>query len=80
MNEYILGHEPAIRLGFFLGILFLMVLWEWITPRRTYLTSKKSRWFANLGIVMIDSLAIRLVFPGTAGYIASLNESGGGDS
>jgi len=40
--------------------------------------AKKSRWFANLGIVMIDSLAIRLVFPGTAGYIASLNESGGG--
>ncbi len=77
MNEYILGHEPAIRLGFFLGILFLMGLWEWIAPRRPYLTSKKSRWFANLGIVMIDSLALRLVFSGTAVYIASLNESGG---
>ena len=78
MNEYILGHEPAIRLGFFLGILFLMGLWEWIAPRRPYLTFKKSRWFANLGIVIIDSMALRLIFPVTAVFIASSNEAAGG--
>ena len=78
MNEYILGHEPAIRLGFFIGILTLMGLWEWIAPRRSYRTSKRGRWFSNLGIVAIDSLALRLAFPVTAVYMASLNESKSG--
>ena len=78
MNEYILSHEAAIRLGFFIGILALMGFWEWIAPRRPHHTSQKSRWFANLGIVVIDSLALRLVFPVTAVYMASLNESNSG--
>ncbi len=78
MNEYILAHEPAIRLAFFLGILLLMGFWEAIAPRRPDRTSKKNRWFANLGIVLIDSLALRLLFPVMAVSIASLNEGSGG--
>jgi sterol desaturase/sphingolipid hydroxylase (fatty acid hydroxylase superfamily) len=78
MKEYLLSHEPAIRFGFFVGVLALMGFWEWIAPRRPYRTSKKDRWFANLGIVVIDSLALRLVLPVTAVYIASLNESRSG--
>jgi sterol desaturase/sphingolipid hydroxylase (fatty acid hydroxylase superfamily) len=77
MNAYILSHESAIRFGFFLGTLALMGSWEVFAPRRPYRTSKKSRWFSNLGIVTIDSLAVRLVLPVTAVYIASLNESNG---
>ena len=77
MNEYILSHEPAIRFGFFIGILALMGLWELMAPRRPYSTSKKSRWSSNLGIVVINSLALRLAFPVTAVYIASLDESSG---
>ena len=78
MNEFIVGYEPALRFGFFAGVLALMGLWEWIAPRRPYCTSKKSRWFANLGIVVIDSLALRLVLPVTAVYVASLNENRSG--
>ena len=78
MNEYILIHEPAMRFSFFIGIFAVMGFWEWIAPRRSYHTSKKSRWFVNLGIVMIDSLTLRLIFPVTAVYIASLNESRSG--
>jgi sterol desaturase/sphingolipid hydroxylase (fatty acid hydroxylase superfamily) len=74
-NDYILSHEPAIRFGFFIGILALMGFWEWIAPRRPYRTSKKSRWSSNLGIVLIDSLALRLISPVTAVYVASLNAS-----
>ena len=77
MNEYILSPEPAIRFGIFIGILALMGFWELMAPRRPYTTSKKSRWFSNLGIVVIDSLALLFVFPVTAVYIASLNESNG---
>jgi sterol desaturase/sphingolipid hydroxylase (fatty acid hydroxylase superfamily) len=78
MKEYLLSHEPAIRFGFFVAVLALMGFWEWIAPRRPYSTSKKGRWFANLGIVIIDSLALRLVLPVTAVYVASLNESRSG--
>jgi sterol desaturase/sphingolipid hydroxylase (fatty acid hydroxylase superfamily) len=78
MKEYLLSHEPAIRFGFFIGVLALMGFWEWMAPRRPYRTSKKSRWFANLGIVVIDSLALRLLLPVTAVYVASLNESRSG--
>jgi len=78
MNEFIIGYEPTIRFGFFAGVLALMGFWEWIAPRRPYRTSKKSRWFANLGIVVIDTLALRLVLPVTAVYVASLNESPSG--
>jgi len=55
-----------------------MGLWEWIAPRRPYRTSKKTRWLSNLGMVFIDTLAVSLVFPGTAVYVASLNESSSG--
>jgi sterol desaturase/sphingolipid hydroxylase (fatty acid hydroxylase superfamily) len=78
MKEYLLSHEPAIRFSFFVAVLALMGFWEWIAPRRPYRTSKKDRWFANLGIVIIDSLALRLVLPVTAVYVASLNESRSG--
>ena len=34
MIEHILTYEPAIRLGFFVGVLILMGIWKWIAPRR----------------------------------------------
>src|SRR4030042_3505552 len=56
-------YEPVIRLGVFFGILVMMFLWELIAPRRPLTTSKIARWFSNLGIVLIDSIVVRLVFP-----------------
>jgi len=56
-------YEPVIRLAFFFGILIAMFLWELIAPRRPLTTSKIARWFSNLGIVLIDSIVVRLVFP-----------------
>jgi sterol desaturase/sphingolipid hydroxylase (fatty acid hydroxylase superfamily) len=35
MSSFILTHEPAIRLAFFLGMLLLMAAWEVVAPRRT---------------------------------------------
>jgi len=58
-----MGNELLIRLGFFFGILVIMFLWELIAPRRSLITSKVTRWFSNLGLVLIDSIVVRLVFP-----------------
>ena len=56
-------YETGVRLGFFFGILVIMFLWELIAPRRPLTTSKKARWVSNLGLVLIDSVVARLVFP-----------------
>ena len=69
--------EPLVRLGFFFGILILMVVWEVLAPRRRLQTSKPARWFSNLGIVFIDTLVLRLLPSYSAIYISLLAENGG---
>jgi len=56
-------NELLIRLGFFFGILLTMFFWELFAPRRPLITSKVKRWLSNLGLVLIDSIAVRLIFP-----------------
>ena len=55
--------EPIIRLSCFLGVLLLMVLWETLTPRRSQVVGRLLRWPNNLGLVVLDTLAVRIVFP-----------------
>ncbi|TAM09027.1 MAG: sterol desaturase family protein [Nevskiaceae bacterium] len=63
MNAFLLAHEPAIRLGFFLGSFTLMAAWEVLAPRRPVTFARRRRWPANLGIIVIDSVVARLLFP-----------------
>ncbi|TVR79853.1 MAG: sterol desaturase family protein [Rhodospirillales bacterium] len=59
----LVGQEAAIRLGAFAAVLALMAAWEAARPRRVRQVARRVRWAANLGIVAIDALAIRVVFP-----------------
>ena len=77
MDEFVRTHEAAIRLGFFLGTLAAMAAWELIAPRRVLNTSKAARWRANLGMVAIDTLTVRLLVPVTAVGMAVLTEARG---
>jgi sterol desaturase/sphingolipid hydroxylase (fatty acid hydroxylase superfamily) len=77
VNSPPLNHESLIRLGFFFGILVLMAAWEFLAPRRYLETSKFMRWFSNLGIVFIDTLALRLLLPFFAIDVAIFAEKGG---
>jgi sterol desaturase/sphingolipid hydroxylase (fatty acid hydroxylase superfamily) len=70
-------YEPMIRLGFFFGILIAMFLWELIAPRRPLTASKIVRWASNLGLVFIDSIVARLVFPTALVGIALLAQQQG---
>jgi len=72
-----MSDEAAIRLGFFLGGLALMGAWEWLAPRRPLSTSKSRRWRANLGIVLLDTAAVRLLLPITAVGMALLTQQRG---
>ena len=40
-----------------------MAVWESAVPRRVRSVSRAIRWPGNLGIVALDTLAVRLVFP-----------------
>ncbi len=65
-------HELALRLGFFVGVLGAMVLWERLAPRRALTVSKAVRWANNLGIVVLNSLVVRLLLPAGAVGVAVL--------
>jgi len=64
--SWILNHEPAVRLGAFFGIFLVMALWELAGPRRQLTTAKGARWFANLGITVVNTVVVRLIFPAAA--------------
>ena len=53
----------TIRLGAFLGIFGMVAIGEILAPRRALTTSKAGRWFANLAIVALNPVAVRLIFP-----------------
>ena len=71
----ILTDEPAVRLGAFVGILALMALWELAAPRRAQEIARLRRWPGNLGVVVLDALAVRLIFPTAAVGVALLAEA-----
>jgi sterol desaturase/sphingolipid hydroxylase (fatty acid hydroxylase superfamily) len=77
MNLPVAKNELWIRLGFFFGILIIMFLWEIAAPRRHLTTSKMARWFSNLGLVLIDSVIVRLVQPAGLAGLAFLAQQRG---
>jgi sterol desaturase/sphingolipid hydroxylase (fatty acid hydroxylase superfamily) len=54
--------EAAIRLGVFFGGFASLAMAEIIAPRRRLASSKPRRWLANLTIVLLDTVLVRLLF------------------
>lgn len=77
MSDFILAHEPIIRIGAFLCILIVMAAWEAAAPRRLRAFSRWVRWPSNLGLVFLNTLVLRLSIPLTAVGIAVLGEQRG---
>ena len=70
-EDFVLSHEPTIRLGFFLGVFALVALWELAAPRRALVVSKARRWASNLGLVVLNTVMLRLLFPLAAVGVAA---------
>jgi sterol desaturase/sphingolipid hydroxylase (fatty acid hydroxylase superfamily) len=66
MRDAIFAYEPFIRLGAFGGVLAAMAIWELVGPRRQQPIGRLVRWPNNLGVVVVDTLLVRLVIPTTA--------------
>lgn len=66
LTQQITEHEASLRLAVFLTIFALMAVWEIIAPRRQLTQSKPVRWMNNIGIMMLNSILVRLLFPAAA--------------
>jgi len=63
MLDALLENEPYIRLSFFFGVLFVVAIWETLAPRRQRTLTRLQRWPSNIGIVAINTLILRILFP-----------------
>ena len=77
MTDMLLSNEGAIRLAIFLGILISMAIWEVAAPRRRIEIPRVIRWSNNLGVVVIDTILVRLTFPVVAVGLALAAQEGG---
>lgn len=79
MLDLIQQYEASIRLAFFIGILLIMAAWETFSPRRQLKISRGYRWFNNLGLVLLNTLLVRVAFPtATVGMALLAAEQGWG--
>jgi sterol desaturase/sphingolipid hydroxylase (fatty acid hydroxylase superfamily) len=69
--------EILIRAAAFALVFAAMALWEIAAPRRMLAAGRKPRWPSNLGILIVDALAVRILIP-TAAVGAALFAAGRG--
>ncbi|MCB1752173.1 MAG: sterol desaturase family protein [Gammaproteobacteria bacterium] len=76
-DSWIIGHELPIRLSLFCGFFALIAAWEILRPRRQLTVSKRLRWTNNLGLLLLNAIALRLLFPAAAAGMAMLSQQQG---
>jgi sterol desaturase/sphingolipid hydroxylase (fatty acid hydroxylase superfamily) len=77
LEQFILAHEPAIRLSLFFGVFAVVGLWETLAPRRALTLSRALRWSGNLGLVVLNTVLLRLLFPLAAVGVAAFGTAHG---
>ena len=77
MRESVLAHEPLIRLMAFGGVFVVLAIWELVGPRREQAIGRGWRWPNNLGVVVVNTSLVRVLFPTTAVGLALLAEARG---
>ncbi len=70
-------YEPYVRLSAFASLLVALAAWELFAPRRNAALSRSKRWPGNLGVVLLDALLVRVLFPTTAIGLALVCEARG---
>jgi sterol desaturase/sphingolipid hydroxylase (fatty acid hydroxylase superfamily) len=76
-EQFMQANEPTIRLGFFLGTFAAVAVWEVLAPRRALTVSKAFRWASNLGLVVFNTVLLRLLFPLAAVGVAAFSAENG---
>ncbi len=66
MNNWNPSNEGAIRVTVFLSVFGMMAILEVLAARRTLSSEKRRRWICNLGLVLLDTAVVRILFPAGA--------------
>jgi sterol desaturase/sphingolipid hydroxylase (fatty acid hydroxylase superfamily) len=69
--------ELIVRLGAFAGGFLVIALWEMTAPRRARSLERWSRWPGNVGVVVLDTLLVRVLFPTATIGVALMAEARG---
>src|SRR5688500_2859839 len=73
MNDW----DALIRLAAFAAVFGAVALWELASPHRRLVSQRIARWPHNLGLLVVDVLALRLLAPGAAIAVALAAQDGG---
>lgn len=77
LDAWGLSAEAAWRLAAFVAVFVLVALWEVVAPRRVPALARRQRWPANLGLVALNTVLLRLLFPLAGAGMAALAASRG---
>jgi sterol desaturase/sphingolipid hydroxylase (fatty acid hydroxylase superfamily) len=67
-----LNSELVVRVGAAVLVLTAMAAWEVLAPRRKLTVGRAPRWPGNLGILVVDALAVRVLIPTAAVGVAAI--------
>ncbi|HVQ76199.1 MAG TPA: sterol desaturase family protein [Candidatus Binatia bacterium] len=73
----LIAAEPALRLSLFVLVLGIVALAEAAAPRRPRALLRRARWPANLAIVALSTVVVRVMVPVTAVGMAVIAEERG---
>ncbi len=76
-EQFVMAHEPEIRVGFFVGVFAIISFWELVAPQRRLTLSRALRWSSNLGLVVLNTVLLRLMFPLAAVGMAAFSAANG---
>ena len=68
--DFIIENQTGFRLGAFAGVLVLMMALEAILPKRQRTSTRVRRWMTNVTLVVVNTVAARLLGPLVAGAVA----------
>ncbi|HEY7662914.1 MAG TPA: sterol desaturase family protein, partial [Xanthobacteraceae bacterium] len=77
MPDALSAYDIYIRLGAFAGVFAVMAIWELVGPRRMQRIGRAWRWPNNFGVVLVDTVLVRILFPTTAAGLALVAEDRG---
>ena len=66
--------ETIIRLSAAVGIFSIMIVWEYLSPRRKHQINRQQRWPINLGLAAFNMLLMRLTI-GSLAYLSAVYAS-----
>jgi sterol desaturase/sphingolipid hydroxylase (fatty acid hydroxylase superfamily) len=77
MADWLLAHQTALQTGLLLAILVGLLAWETWLPRRAFAVPLGGRWFNQIALAALGSVAVRLCAPIAAVSLAALAQREG---